>query len=215
MFRCFFAVASLCKGGGTGHTFAGTPVVLVTCTFRVSCFCCCFTDKGGESTTFLHTVLRQPQPRILAVICSPLQRPALSVACVSTEGQPPTKGLEGAAMRPGRGLVFGFDRRPDPTCQTDLCGQTLVMTPMPYSTIQRGMGGPWPGSACGLSPGGRNEESDSARAAGPFVQVQARETERKFFVTLRFSLLQASPFSPARCSPLQPVRACTRGGGGG
>ena len=52
--------------------------------------------------------------------------------------------LEGAAMRPGRGLVFGvggFDRRPDPTCQTDLCRQTLLMTPMPYSTIQRGMGG--------------------------------------------------------------------------
>ena len=42
-------------------------------------------------------------------------------------------------MRPGRGLVFGvggFDRRPDPTCQTDLCRQTLLMTPMPYSTIQ-------------------------------------------------------------------------------
>ena len=72
--------------------------------------------------------------------------------------------LEGAAMRPGRGLVFGvggFDRRPDPTCQTDLCRQTLLMTPMPYSTIQRGMGGPWPGSACGLSPGGRKEGRES------------------------------------------------------
>ena len=45
-------------------------------------------------------------------------------------------------MRPGRGLVFGvggFDRRPDPTCQTDLCRQTLLMTPMPYST--KGNGG--------------------------------------------------------------------------
>ena len=44
--------------------------------------------------------------------------------------------LEGAATRPGRGLVFGvggFDRRPDPTCQTDLC---RPMTPMPYSTVQ-------------------------------------------------------------------------------
>ena len=31
--------------------------------------------------------------------------------------------LEGAATRPGRGLVFGvggFDRRPDSTCQTNL-----------------------------------------------------------------------------------------------
>ena len=52
--------------------------------------------------------------------------------------------LEGAAMRPGRGLVFGvggFDRRADPTCQTDLCRQTLLVTPMPYSTIQKGNGG--------------------------------------------------------------------------
>ena len=51
--------------------------------------------------------------------------------------------LEGAAMRPGRGLVFGvggFYRRPDPTCQTDLCRQTLLMTPMPYSTIKRNGG---------------------------------------------------------------------------
>ena len=66
-------------------------------------------------------------------------------------------------MRPVRRLVFGvggFDRRPDPTCQTD-CRQTLLMTPMPYSTIQRGMGGPWPGSACGLSPGGRKEGRES------------------------------------------------------
>ena len=47
-------------------------------------------------------------------------------------------------MRPGRGLVFGvggFDRRADPTCQTDLCRQTLLVTPMPYSTIQKGNGG--------------------------------------------------------------------------
>ena len=47
-------------------------------------------------------------------------------------------------MRPGRGLVFrvgGVDRRPDPTCQTDLCRQTLLVTPMPYSTMQKGKGG--------------------------------------------------------------------------
>ena len=61
-------------------------------------------------------------------------------------GRRGTKDLavEGVAMRPGRGLVFGvggFDRRPDPTCQTDLCRQTLLMSPMPYSTIQKGNGG--------------------------------------------------------------------------
>ena len=84
--------------------------------------------------------------------------------------------LEGAAMRPGRGLVFGvggFDRRPDPTCQTDLCRQTLLVTPMPYSTIQQGMGGPWPGSACGLSPGGRKEgrEREREKLACMYVHV--------------------------------------------
>ena len=80
--------------------------------------------------------------------------------------------LEGAAMRPGRGLVFGvggFDRRPDPTCQTDLCRQTLLVTPMPYSTIQQGMGGPWPGSACGLSPGGRKEGREREREISLYV----------------------------------------------
>ena len=67
-------------------------------------------------------------------------------------------------MRPGRGLVFGvevFDRRPDPTCQTDLCRQTLLMTPMPYSTIQRGMGGLGPGPrADSLPVEGRKRERD-------------------------------------------------------
>ena len=139
--------------------------------------------RAGNPQPFCIQFCGKPQPRILAVICSPLQRPALSVACVSTEGQPPTKGLEGAAMRPGRGLVFGFDPRPDPTCQTDLCGQTLVMTPMPYSTVQRGMGGPWPGSACGLSPGeGRKEDCAGHRDClwrTPGAKQSERERERE------------------------------------
>ena len=85
--------------------------MLVTCSFRVSCFC---SEKGKETTTFSHTVLRQPQPRILAVICCPLQTSCTGAAANQgfEWGKQAVEGtkdlaLEGAAMRPGRGLVFG------------------------------------------------------------------------------------------------------------
>ena len=73
-------------------------------------------------------------------------------------------------MRPGRGLVFrvgGVDRRPDPTCQTDLCRQTLLVTPMPYSTMQKGKGGALARVRVRTLSGGRKEgRKESNRTLG-------------------------------------------------
>ena len=43
--------------------------------------------------------------------------------------------------------------------------QTQPLTPKPISTKQRGTGGPWPGSACGLVPSGRKEGREIVNSA--------------------------------------------------
>ena len=58
----------------------------------------------------------------------------------------------------------GFGRRPYPTAQTVLCAQTQLLTPRPYSTEHRGMGGLGPGPRAGSPPTeGRKRERERER----------------------------------------------------
>ena len=71
----------------------------------------------------------------------------------------------------GRGMNCGRT----PTGYTYLRLQTQPLTPKPCSTEQRGTGGPWPGSACGLDPSGRKEEVTGEGAPPSFTLAKERE----------------------------------------
>ena len=71
----------------------------------------------------------------------------------------------------GRGMNCGRT----PTGYTYLRLQTQPLTPKPCSAEQRGTGGPWPGSACGLDPSGRKEEVTGEGAPPSFTLAKERE----------------------------------------
>ena len=59
--------------------------------------------------------------------------------------------------------------------------QTQPLTPKPCSTKQRGTGGPWPGSACGLGPQWKGKEGRKKERKKERQKEEERErtTERK------------------------------------
>ena len=65
----------------------------------------------------------------------------------------------------------GDEQQTHSTGYTYLRLQTQPLTPsQPCSTKQRGTGGPWPGSACGLIRSGRKEDRESQRLKSSWLR---------------------------------------------